>query len=116
MNLRFITQDNKGMAISIDALLAVFIFIAIIAFIATSPISKIPETQPMLSADQILDDAIAAMDSTGFIMETIEKAGTQEAMHTELETELNNLLPETIEFRVEMSKYESGLDDLGPFT
>ncbi len=97
------------MAISIDALLAVFVFIALVAFIATSPISQIPETQPMLSANQILDDAIAAMDSTGFIMEVIEETGTAE----DIETELGNLLPETIGFRVEMWKYWSELDEPG---
>ncbi|MFA4855887.1 MAG: VWA domain-containing protein [archaeon] len=92
------------MAISIDALLAMVIFIAMIAFISSEPASNLPLTQPKIATSQLVDDAIAAMDNTGFIMESIDGAHWDS-----IETKLDALLPDNIAYRVEMARYEAPL-------
>ena len=96
------------MAISIDALLAVIVFIALISFISTEPLSEMPVTQSTTAANQLVDDAIAAMDNTGFIMQSIESA--KPYLITD---KLEGLLPANIGYRVEMTKYESPVDRPG---
>jgi len=105
LDLQFIIQD-KGMAISIDALLAILLFIGMIAFLSIEPISEDEMTQPMIAISQIADDAIAAMDNTGFMMQSIEDGDS-----AAIETKLQNLLPGTVEFRLKMLQYTSNLDD-----
>jgi len=96
------------MAMSIDALLAIVLFIALVAFISVEPISQMPVTQQKISANQLVDDAISAMDNTGFLMETIESGNG-----IPIETKLVELLPDNVGFRLEMQQYESNLDDPG---
>ena len=94
------------MAISIDALLGVVLFIALITFISMEPTSQVSIIQSSIAANQLVDDAITAMDNTGFIMKSIEsgKGG-------DINARLLELLPPTFEFRLEMLKYTSNLDD-----
>ena len=111
--LQSITRKRKGVAISIDALLAIMLFIALIAFISVEPVSNLPLTQPTIVVNQIVDDAIAAIDSTGFIMETVENTTgkTKAELEADMQQKLEGLLPEKVDFRVEMQQYSSSLDD-----
>ncbi len=93
------------MAMSIDALLALIVFVALVAFISTDPTSDIPLTQPRLASNQLIDDAIAAMDSTGFIMQCIENGQFEE-----METKLEAMLPESMDYNIEIIRYEAPLD------
>ncbi len=112
-NSQYITRNKKGMAMSIDALLALIVFIAMVAFISTEPASELPLTQPSLAVNQIVDDAISAIESTGYIMETIENSSgkTKVEMEGEMQQKLQEMLPEQIDFRIEMLQYQSALDD-----
>ncbi len=96
------------MAMSIDALLAIVLFLAMIAFLSLEPVSEMPTTQPRIALNQLVDDAVAAMDSTGFIMQSIESGDAGP-----IETRLQGLLAENIGFRLEMLQYESTLDEPG---
>ncbi len=102
----FISSNDKGVAISIDALLAMVLFIAMITFISVQPIGQMPITQANIESTQIVDDAIAAMDNTGTIMRAIEDGNV-----TPIEEKLKALLPNTIGFKVQMLQFESTLDD-----
>jgi len=93
------------MAISIDALLAILLFIALIAFISIDPISEVSLTQPKVLANQLVDDAIATMDNTGFIMEAVESGNPNQ-----IETKLTELLPNTVDYKLVMLQYQSNLD------
>ena len=96
------------MAMSIDALLAVVLFIALVAFISLEPVSEIPITQPRIAVNQLVDDAVAAMDSTGFIMQSIENGQPED-----INAKMMELLPERVEFKIKMLRYSSDIDDLG---
>jgi len=104
-NSQYTTHNKKGMAISIDALLALIIFVAMVAFISTDPASNLTTIQPTLATNQLIDDAIAAMDRTGFIMECIENGEFEE-----METKLEAMLPEIMDYNIEIIRYESPLD------
>lgn len=79
---------------------------AITVFISMEPLSQVQITQPAVLSNQLVDDAVAAMDNTGFIMQSIE-SGNPSA----IETKLRGLLPGSIDFRLEMMQYTSNLDD-----
>ena len=76
---------------SIDALLAIMLFIAMIAFVSLEQASDTQLTKPIIAVNQLVDDAIAAMDSTGFIMQSIESGD-----EGPIETNLQDLLAENI--------------------
>ena len=104
-NSQYITRNKKGIAMSIDALLALIIFIAMVAFISTDPASELALTQPRLASNQLVDDIVTAMDGTGFIMNNIYN-GTPE----EIEQKMQDMLPISTDFNIEFKKYGSGLD------
>jgi hypothetical protein len=103
---RFIVPGNRGIALSIDALLAMVLFLAVIAFVTIEPVSEVQIVQPKVLANQMVDDAIATMDNTGFIMRSVEDGNA-----LAIENKLRGLLPGRIDFRVEMLQYTSDLDD-----
>ncbi len=94
------------MAISIDALLAIIVFIAMIVFISIEPVSQSPVTQQKTTINQLVDDAVAAMDNTGFLMKKIYSSQPED-----IGTRLDALLPETVGYMLELKRYASDLDD-----
>ena len=104
-NSQYTTRNKKGMAMSIDALLALIVFVALVAFISTDLASDLPMTQPRLASNQLIDDAITTMDSTGFIMQCIENGQFEE-----METKLEAMLPENMDYNIEIIRYDAPLD------
>ena len=91
---------------SIDALLAMVLFVFIVAFVSLEPASQLANTLPKVSVAQMADDTVSAMDSTGFIMTSIE-AGNPE----DINAKLRSLLPNHIDYNIKLLKYTSNLDD-----
>jgi len=104
--LRFTIPGKRGIALSIDALLAMMLFLGLVVFVSLEPVSEVQIVQPEVMINQMVDDAIAAMDNTGFIMRSIEDGNA-----LPIEDKLNGLLPGSIGFRLEMLQYTSNLDD-----
>ncbi len=82
------------------------LFLGLVVFVSLEPVSEVQIVQPEVMINQMVDDAIAAMDNTGFIMRSIEDGNA-----LPIEDKLNGLLPGSIGFRLEMLQYTSNLDD-----
>lgn len=91
---------------SIDALLAMILFVAIVAFVSLEPASQLPGTLPKVSVTQLVDDSISSMDSTGFIMASVESGQPED-----INAKLRGILPDNIGFKIKMLKYTSSLDN-----
>ncbi len=103
-----ITQNTRkrGIAISIDALLALILLVALISFLGIQQAQNASLTQPKVASNQLVDDAITVLDSTGFMIQSLEDGNA-----TPIEEKLRSLLPATVGFKVELLKYTSSLDD-----
>jgi len=104
------THSRKGIAISIDALLALILLVALISFIGIQPIQSGSLTQPKVALNQLFDDAITVLDSTGFLMRSVEQSADANAFKQAVQNKLDNLLPSTIGYRLEMSEYRSDIN------
>ena len=108
-NSRFISQNNKGVGISIDALLALVLFLSMVTLLNVQPVKELSLIEPKIAVNQLMGDAMTALDNNGSIIRALENSTTATELKQTIEGTLDALLPDTIEYRLEFKDYNADL-------
>ncbi|MCX6798473.1 MAG: hypothetical protein NTW59_00015, partial [Candidatus Diapherotrites archaeon] len=100
---------GRGVAVSIDALLAIALFISLLTTITIQPAEQAAVSVPKITVNQMVNDAMAALDNSGFIMQKIEETTSSEEMMQAMEAKLDGLLPQNISYRLDMKRYGAAI-------
>ncbi len=100
-----------GIAISIDALLALVLFLSMVALLSMQPLTELSFTQPKIATNQLIADAVTALDNTGFIIQSIEESATPADLSQAIHEKLDALLPATLEYRLELKQHDADLGE-----
>lgn len=104
-------SPRRGIAISIDALLAMIIFVSLLAFLGAQPLQETQLAVPKINSNQIIGDIVTALDNTGFVIKAIEESPDTTALKSAIEGKVDGLLPENVEYKLELNRYDTTLSD-----